>query len=248
VKQNGFDYPYPRRRPIRYALRRLARLSMGLLTDFKIVGRENLPESGPLIVVANHFHYADTVAVVAATRWPMEFLGGHHLVDAPLGLAWIPRLWGYFAVHRGAVSRNALRASSDVLDQGGVLAVFPEGGSWADVLRPARPGAAYLAVETGVSMLPIGLDGLPDIFPFLRRGKRATVTVRIGRPFGPFRAQGRGRRRRARLEKIGREIMQQIARLIPPGRRGVFSSDPEIRTEAQEAAVYPFDDPDKRGW
>jgi hypothetical protein len=97
-------------------------------------------------------------------------------------------------------------------------------------------------------MLPIGLDGLPDIFPFLRRGKRATVTVRIGRPFGPFRAQGRGRRRRARLEKIGREIMQQIARLIPPGRRGVFSSDPEIRTEAQEAAVYPFDDPDKRGW
>jgi hypothetical protein len=84
------------------------------------------------------------------------------------------------------------------------------------------------------------LDGLPEIFPALRRRRRARVTVRIGKPFGPFSAVARGRERRPQLEAIGDEIMRQIATLIPPQRHGVFSPDPTLRKAAEKVADYPY--------
>jgi len=234
------QYRYPRRRLIRFIFSRLGHIALRLLSDFQIIGREHLPGEGPLIVVGNHFHFADTVAFVAAMRGPMEFLGGFQLFDAPPMLTWIPKLWGYYKVHRGGTSRDAMRAATAILAQDGVLAIFPEGGSWAPVLRPPRPGTAYLAARTGARILPVGLDGLTEMFPALRRGKRARVTVRIGKPFGPFEVAGRGRARRAQLEAIGEEIMRQIAALIPPERHGVYSADPRLRAEAEKVSAWPY--------
>jgi 1-acyl-sn-glycerol-3-phosphate acyltransferase len=151
-------------------------------------------------------------------------------------------MWGYYTVRRGGASRTAMRASMAVLAQNGVLGVFPEGGSWASVLRPARPGTAYLAMQTGAPILPIGLDGLVDLFSALRRGRRATVTVRIGETFGPFHWDAQGTARRQQLVTVGDEIMQRIADLIPPERRGVCSSDPQLREAAEAVAEYPYDD------
>lgn len=234
-------YPYPRLQTRRRIFRFLSRVAFGLLADLTITGQENLPPTGPLIVVANHFHFGDTAAVVRATPWPMEFLGGNFLLDAPPLLKWIPDTWGYYRVHRGAASRDAMRASMAVLAQNGVLVIFPEGGSWAEVLRPARPGTAYIAAQSGAPILPIGLDGVPEVFRALRHGRRARVTIRIGRPFGPFQVAGRGRARREALDDIGHDIMRHIQALIPPEHHGVYSADPAVRAAAAAAAVYPFD-------
>jgi len=135
-----------------------------------------------------------------------------------------------------------LRAAEAVLAQDGILGIFPEAGSWATVLRPPRPGAAFLAVRTGARILPMGFDGLPDVFPRLRKGRRARVTVRIGRPFGPFHATGRGQARRQQLDAIGHEIMRHIAELIPPEWRGHYSEDPAVRAAAQGTEIYPWAD------
>jgi 1-acyl-sn-glycerol-3-phosphate acyltransferase len=97
-------------------------------------------------------------------------------------------------------------------------------------------------VRTGVPILPMGFANLNEIFPSLRAGKRAHVTIRIGKPFGPFRAKGRGRERRPELEAIGHEIMGRIAELIPPEKRGHYSDDPAIRAAAQGTEVYPWDE------
>ena len=222
-------------------MRRGTRLAFAVLSRLRIEGRENLPASGPLIVVANHFHFVDPVAIICVTPWPLDFLAGLQMVNAPPAVTFLPKMWGVYSVRRGAASRDAMRAAMAVLAQKGVLGVMPEGGNWASVLRPARPGAAYLAVQTGAPLLPIGLDGLLDLFPSLRQGCRATVTVRIGRPFGPFQAAGHGRERRQQLDEIGHEIMRRIADLIPPERRGVYSDDPAIRAAAQGVAAYPYD-------
>lgn len=234
------EFPYPRRRLIRGVLQRLARLALALLTDLEIAGRENLPQGGPLLVVANHFSYIDPVAMVQIVPWPIEFVGGFQMPNAPSWATWIPKVWGYYPVYRGTGSRHALRAAEAVLAQGGVLGIFPEAGSWATVLRPARPGAAYLATRTGAPILPMGFAGLVDVFPRLRRGRRAHVTLRIGQPFGPFDAAGRGRARRQQVDEIGHEIMRHIAELIPPERRGHYSDDPTIRAAAQGTEVYPW--------
>ncbi len=242
MKKTDPRFPYPRRRLIRSLLRQLSRVAFAVLTDLQIIGQENLPKEGPLLVVANHFSYIDPVAMVRATPWPLEFVGGFQMPNAPASVTWIPKVWGYYPVYRGTGSRYALRAAEAVLAQGGMLGIFPEAGSWATVLRPPRPGAAFLAVRTGARILPMGFGGLPEVFPHLRKGQRARVTVRIGKPFGPFHATGRGRARRQQLEAIGHEIMRRIAELIPPERRGHYSDDPAIRAAAQGSEIYPWAD------
>ena len=238
--ESGSLYRYPRRLT-RAFLRWLARLLFLSLTRFQIIGQENIPEGEPLLVVGNHFHFGDPVAMIRVMPWPLEFIGGFRMPYAPKWVTWLPKLWGYHAVHRGTGSRAALRNAESVLHQGGVLGIFPEGGSWATVLRPPRPGTAFLAVRTGARILPLGFDGLLDIFPSLRRGRRARVTVRIGKPFGPFQATGQGRERRTQLEEIGHTIMRNIAELIPPERRGHYSDDPAIRAAARGTEVYPWE-------
>lgn len=217
-------------------------MAFAVLTDLEIVGQENLPEGGPLLVVANHFSFIDPVAMVRAVPWPLEFVGGFRMPNAPPVLPIIPKIWGYYPVYRGTASRDALRAAEAVLDQNGVLGIFPEAGNWATVLRPARPGAAFLAARSGAPILPLGFGGLLDVFPRIREGKRAHVTLRIGEVFGPFQVEGRGRKRRKRLEEIGHKIMGRIAKLIPPDRRGHYSEDPAIRAAAQGTEIYPWDE------
>jgi 1-acyl-sn-glycerol-3-phosphate acyltransferase len=240
VVKKKSKYQYPRRRVLRTALRQLARIAFAVLSDLRIVGRENLPEGGPLLVVANHFSYIDPVAMVRIAPWPLEFIGGFRTPNAPAWTTLIPKLWGFLPVFRGTGSRHALQAAEGVLTQGGVLGIFPEAGSWAAVLRPARPGTAFLAARTGARLLPMGFDGLIDIFPNLRQGRRARATLRIGKPFGPFRATGRGRERRRQLDEIGHEIMRRIAELLPPERRGHYSDDPAIRAAAAGTEIYPW--------
>jgi 1-acyl-sn-glycerol-3-phosphate acyltransferase len=230
---------YPRRVVIRALLRGLDWLAFTLLTRLEVHGRENCPKQGPLIVVANHFDYADPVLMVRVAPWPLDFWGGFRMPHAPPYLTWIPRLWGYYHVHRGGYSREAIRAGEAVLKQGGILGIYPEAGNWATVLRRPRPGAAFLAARTGAPILPMGFDGLGAVFPSLGRGRRARVTARIGQVFGPFSASEAGPGHRRRIEEIGDEIMRHIAELIPPEKRGVYSDDIPARTEA-ERYEYPF--------
>lgn len=223
-------------------LHQMSRLAFWALTDLEIHGRENLPRRGPFIVVFNHFSYIDPVAIVRIAPWPVEFLGGFVNPGAPLWTKAIPWAWGYYPVFRGTGSRYGLQAAETVLKQNGVLAIAPEAGNWATVLRPARPGTAHLAARTGAPLLPVGIDGLTDVFPALAQRRRARVTLRIGRPFGPFSTAGRGRDRREQLDEIGHEIMRHIAGLIPPELRGHYSDDPAIREAARGTEVYPWAD------
>jgi len=232
---------YPRRQVVRAILKLLARAAFGLLSDFRIEGKENLPESGPLLVIGNHFSFIDPVAVLRTLPYPIEFVGGAVFPHAPKLVQSLPQLWGYYPVFRGTGSRFALRAAEEILNQDGVLGIMPEGGSWAEVLRPARPGAAFLASQTGARVLPLGIFGLNDIFP-IKLGKRPDAIVRIGKPVGPFRAPGKGRERREQLEQIGLELMKSIAALLPDEYRGFLAEDPAIRAAAKGTEEYPWQD------
>jgi 1-acyl-sn-glycerol-3-phosphate acyltransferase len=237
---------YPRRRVIRGFLRGLDHLLFALLADVEVTGQQNLPQEGPLLVVINHFSFVDPAVVVRVTPYPIEVVAGFQNPAAPFWGPWILKLWGHFPVYRGVSSVDALRAAEDILTQGGVLGIAPEGGAWAQVLRPARPGTAFLAARTGVPLLPIGIDGSAEVFSRLRKGQRARVTVRIGEPFGPFRTTGRGQERRQQLDEIGHQIMQRIAELIPPERRGYYSDDPAIRAAAKGTEIWPWADEPER--
>ena len=109
------------------------------------------------------------------------------------------------------------------------------------MLRPARPGAALLAARSSAQILPVGLDGVTDVFP-LRFGRRAKVRVNIGKPFGPFKEDVRGRAGREKLEEIGHLLMQKIKELIPSHRHGYYADDPTVREAAKGTEIYPWAD------
>ena len=234
---------YPRRLLIRFILRMLAKFAFLLLGRLRIVGVQNIPKSGPIILVANHFHFADPVAMLVATNRQVEFVGGFRFPNAPAIVKFLPHLWGYFPVFRGAYSRKGLEAAKHVLDQGGVLGIFPEGGAWAQVLRPARPGAAFLAVKTDAQIIPIGLDGFDKLF----KQWRPKLTITIGQPIGPFATKLSGKERRNALDDIGKILMKNIAKQLPEEVHGVFSNDKELKRQAGEVASFPFESDDMRG-
>ncbi len=228
---------------VRSILKTLSIPTFGTLTHLEINGKDNLPDHGPLLVVGNHFSFIDPVAFVRMAPWEIEFVGGAANPHAPLMTRIIPILWGYHRLYRGTGARGALRAAEQLLKQGGVLGIFPEGGNWATVLRPARPGTAFLTTRTGAPLLPVGLYGFTQVFPSLFRLRRARVTINIGKPFGPFKVtETNSRARRQQLDEIGHEIMRQIANLLPPEVRGHYSKDPAIRTAALGTEKYPWDD------
>jgi len=228
---------------MRRILAATVRAIFALLTRFRVEGRERIPAEGPLLVVANHFHFIDPLAVINAVRRPLDFVGGFHMPFAPAVVRFIPRLWGLYRVPRGkeGFARAALRGAETTLRAGGIVGIFPEGGSWTNVLRRPRPGTAFLATRTEARVLPIGIDGTDRILPSLRRLRRQPVTVRIGDPLGPFRVDGTDRPGRDRLDAIGDAVMRAVAELLPEGHRGVYSLDPEVRRAAERVAAYPWE-------
>jgi 1-acyl-sn-glycerol-3-phosphate acyltransferase len=241
VKTDKKKYPYPRRRVLRSILTTLINLAFSILGDFEIIGKENLPKTGPILVVSNHFSFLDPLAVIKLLSWRLEFLGGTRTPNAPGTVEWLRHLWGIIPVFRGSVSRDTFIISETVLAQNGILGIFPEGGSWANVLRPARPGVAFLAAKTGAEVLPIGLDGFDSFFAKIRKFKRPKVRAIIGKPFGPYEIDVRSRTDRKKLDEIGHDIMIQIAKLLPPEKRGYYSDDPAIRDAAKGTEIYPWD-------
>ena len=107
------------------------------------------------------------------------------------------------------------------------------------MLRPPRPGTAFLAVRSNARALPIGLIGMDRVFESLGKFRRQKVKIRIGKPIGPFAVKAKGKQRREALDAIGDEIMQSIADLIPPEKHGYLSDDPELRAQVVE---YPWDE------
>lgn len=234
--------PVNRQKPVRQLLHWLAKPAFSLLTDLSIEGQENFPANGPLLVVGNHFSMVDSAAFVRMAPYPIEFIGGAVFANALPFLTFLPRLWGYLPVARGTGSHFALKEGEKLLNNAGVLAIFPEGGSWARVLRPPRPGTAFLAARTGALILPVGIAGADDVFPALGRFRRAKLTIRIGKPFGPLKITTKGREKRKQLDEFGHEIMRRIAELLPPEKRGYLSEDPALRAAAKQVENYPWKD------
>lgn len=234
------DIKVPRRIFIRSVLKGLISFALHTFSDFEVIGMDNIPEEGPIIMTGNHFSFTDSIAMLHVAPPSIEMFSGANPAFTPGWAKLLPRLWGVLYVYRGTGSRQAIRDAENVLKQNGFFGIYPEGGAWAEMLRPARPGAAYLAARTEARILPIGFTGFSDVLP-LRFRNQSKVTIRVGKPYGPFSIKGRGQERRKQLDELGERIMQEIAELLPDHLRGKFSSDQAVREQAQEVSDYPWE-------
>jgi 1-acyl-sn-glycerol-3-phosphate acyltransferase len=221
-------YPWPRRRFIRGLLRFGIGVAGGLLTRWEITGKENIPEKGPLLIVGNHFSFLDTVTPIHTTRFPLEFIGDFEMPNAPPFIRIFPRAWETLKIEQGTANFEALKASEAVLAQDGVLVIYPEGHTEIGPLRPALPGAAFVALRMGVPILPMGTvsENNWKLFGTLKEERRRLkVFTKIGKVFGPFKTENPDRPTREEIREAGNTIMRNIAALLPQEYRGDFDAE-----------------------
>lgn len=190
-------------------------LVVGLLAfRMKIEGRSHEPRHGPVIVAGNHASAIDPPLVGSVLRRRAAYMAKEELFSIPVLGAWL-RSVGVFPVKRGAPDRRAIRRSLQVLEQGDVLVMFPEGTRSEDGrLRDAEPGAALIALRTGAPVLPVAVIGSHRTLPKNAKWPRFTrVVVRIGPPLAVPRVEGR--LDHAVLDEWGRRIMAAIGTLLP---------------------------------
>ncbi len=202
-----------------FFIRSIVNVLFTILTRRQVVGLENVPERGPYLVITNHLSAFDPplimatlpvqITVFAASTHRHDFLFGE-MMDR-LGAIW---------VRRGEVDRQALRAALEVLEAGHVVGLAPEGTrSKTGALQAGKVGAAYLATRANVPLLPLALTGTETIGPLLKRLRRASLTVTIGKP---FRLPVSGRVGSAELQACTDYIMRVLADMLPEKYRGVY--------------------------
>jgi 1-acyl-sn-glycerol-3-phosphate acyltransferase len=155
-----------------------------MLSRIRVLGLENLPPSPPYIIFSNHISWFDPFLVGAWVPAPVHFMTMEGLLKFP-PLGWILKRVGAFPVRRGTLDRRAIEDAMAILENGGVVFIFPEGG--IERLRKGekpRPGVSLIAQRTNVPLVPVGIHGGRDLYnPFKLLTRRVKITIRVGKPF-----------------------------------------------------------------
>lgn len=202
-----------------FFVRAIVKVLFGVLSDWRVSGLENVPECGPYLVISNHLSAFDAPLIMATLPAPVTvFAASTHRHDLVIGEV-MTRL-GAIWVRRGEVDRQALRSAIQVLEAGGIVGMAPEGTrSKTGALQPGKIGAAYMATRAGVPLLPLALVGTETIAPQLKRLRRPSLMVTIGRP---FRLPTTGRVGPPELDQYTDQIMRTLAAMLPEKYRGVY--------------------------
>ncbi len=213
------------RRLLRGFARLLARTLIGLCTRATIRGRAHFPSTGPALVVINHLGDADIPLLLAALPADLDSLAKIELYQLPI-LGKLIDWYGVIWLHRGRPDRRALRSALDGLTEGRVLLIAPEGRyTLVQGLEEGSEGAAFLALKTNAPVVPVALTGTENqsVYAYLRRLRRAPVTLTVGEPFH-LKAAPAGP---DRMQAGTRQIMESLARLLPEEYRGVYNASTE---------------------
>ncbi|WP_392542159.1 lysophospholipid acyltransferase family protein [Oryzobacter telluris] len=135
----------------------VGRVLVGLLYDARAVGRDRVPRSGPVILAANHTGYLDGAVVLAMAPRPSHFLVLARTFEGFIGH--LLRSSGQIPLDQGRGDRQALGQALEVLGRGGVVGIFPEGGRGRGDLATAGKGVAWLALQSGATVVPTACLG-----------------------------------------------------------------------------------------
>ncbi|MGY0066429.1 lysophospholipid acyltransferase family protein [Streptomyces sp. QTS137] len=197
------------------------RIGVGLMYGFwkpRVLGAWRMPATGPVLLAVNHSHNIDGPMVMGVSPRPTHFLIKREAFVGPLD----PFLTGIgqVKVDRTTTDRTAISRALGVLEQGGVLGIFPEGTRGEGDFVSLRAGLAYFALRGGAPIVPVAVLGssgrggrLTKALPPLR----SRVDVVFGDPFDA--GDGSGRRTRKALDGATERIQKQLTAHLENARR-----------------------------
>lgn len=149
---------------------------MWILAKPRISGRQHVPKSGPYIVAANHLSNNDPLMVAMAVDYPVAYMGKAELFENRFS-AWFNHTYGCFALDRDKPDSATLKTALNVLKSPAkwALGIFPEGTrSTTGELLPLKKGIGALAIKTGVPVVPVGIQKMPNGEHHLQIGEPLT--------------------------------------------------------------------------
>jgi 1-acyl-sn-glycerol-3-phosphate acyltransferase len=214
----------------------------------RVEGKAYVPRSGPVIFASNHLSFIDSIAIPVAAPRPVHFLAKSSYFDGSGFNGWVSREFftaiGAIPVQRGAgqAALDALEQQRRLLDEGRAVALYPEGTRSLDGrLYKGRTGVAFLALQSGAPVVPVGLVGTDKVMPVgaSMPSLRERVTVRFGEPLdlahhGPASS---GRARRLATD----EIMAAIHALSGQELAGAYNEAPAHNPIERIKQVLPHE-------
>ncbi len=182
-----------------------------------------VPHRGPLILVTNHINFIE-VPLMYTHLLPRPVTGfvKSETWDNP-AMAALFTLWQGIPIRRGEADLNAIRLGLQALEQGKILTVTPEGTrSGSGKLGAGQPGVVLVALQSKAPILPVVYFGGEKIRANLARLRRTAFSIVVGSPFKL--EPGSERVTREVRQKMADEIMYQLAALLPPDYRGLYSN------------------------
>lgn len=176
------------------------------------IGSANVPATGPVILAPNHFSQWDHFFAGVYIRRKARFMAKSQLFTNPV-ITWILYHGGAFPVRRGHRDEEAFNTAHAILERGGCMLMYPEGGrSRSGGLGEPRPGVGRLALETGVPVIPVAIHGSKGVRGW-KRLRFPKVTIQYGEPmsFGV-------------VDNPTREQQLEVATQVFDGVRGMYTA------------------------
>jgi 1-acyl-sn-glycerol-3-phosphate acyltransferase len=173
------------------------------------IAPEHVPPSGPVILAPNHFSFLDHFFLGASIRRKVRFMAKSQLFTRPLQFVYSHG--GVFPVRRGDRDEEAFVTAGAILERGGCLAMYCEGGRSRSgrIGDRARPGIGRIALESGALVVPVAIHGSSRVRNW-KRLQFPKVTVLYGEP---FRFERVAEPDRDQQQAVADEILAQITAL-----------------------------------
>ena len=129
----------------------------------KVIGKSNIPKNGSVVLAGNHTNNLDSVMLIAVVSRQVHFLAKIELFKGIFGV--IVRGLGCIPVNRKIHDKDALKSAKDVLSEGSVIGIFPEGtiNRTNDIIMPFKIGAVKMAKDTNSKIVPFVITGKYNI-------------------------------------------------------------------------------------
>ena len=207
-------------------IRGVIRLVAAIVLDIQVVGRQNVLETGPLIIASNHLSWTDVPLIPAFLKRKVVYMAKEETFQGNMG--WLVRFLGAFPVKRGEADRQSLITAQQQLKTGHILSIFPEGTrSKIHSLGQAHAGMGMIALRSGAPVLPVAIYGSENAL----KKFRPRITIIFGEPMI---LTPKGKKiTREDIDESTEHVMLRIASMLPPEYRGVYAkklpdSDVEI--------------------
>lgn len=160
----------------------LSRLVGRLFFRFRVIHRERMLQSGPVILAMNHQSYLDPPLAGTTCDRAIYFLARRTLLNVPL-LGWLLPKLNVIPVNQEGIDRSALKTLIRVIKTGNAALVFPEGSRTLDGnLQPAEPGLGLVIAKTLAPVVPMRIFGAHEALPRDGGLQFVPITIVVGEP------------------------------------------------------------------